>query len=794
MKTLERLILDNEDWLVDRVVFYAVAQGFAENTSTLREAWRASICGLSGPILDAVAAADAVSNAPDGFGRARETIVAFGVEQALRHRARGVQLTDFLGLLKYYRRAYLDLIDENAVSETDARRLRGYVLDFFDQVEIGLCGEWNSASNADRLRDLQGQTRLLTNEKNKYLTIFESIREPVILLDANRHPTHLNHAAHRLFCGDVAPGASYYGASNSPLLNAQITAMLKGASEGGYDAVVETVSGPREFNVNIQAMLDVSHKFDGTVIILNDVSEYKRALRRAEAADQAKSTFLAAMSHEIRTPIAGVLGLARLLRDTELSAEQSRHVDGILSSGGLLAGVVGDILDFSQAEVGGRAPVPGDFDLAELVGQVLLVVDRLASEKGLRLVTRIAPDLPTHLRGDTSMIRQVLLNLVHNAVKFTEQGEITVHVAPLHRSGGPAWVRFEVLDTGVGLPDGPSAWLFDAFTQHDGSGAPLKGGVGLGLAICRKIVSSLGGEIRCSANPAGGSIFQADLPLEAAVSVVEAAASRSQPVGARILVVDDDEVNRAVAQGFLGKLGHHAIAVSSAPAALDRLQSEPFDLVLSDNRMPGVTGLELLAKIREVRSGDNSGIPVVIVTASVGDVTAGASDAAVPDGVLGKPYDTEDLSRAIHPLLPARCTTEGQAPAPETVTPRRSDTNLATLNQHMSHLGPDRSRRIIRAFTDTIPVRIEELHAGVSGSDWPKVSSTAHALAGASGLLGLNEISHTAREIESRADGADKTLSPEDIVEFGQQLLDARDTLLEFLAETERASATHQAT
>ena len=133
MKTLERLIIDNEDWLVDRVVYYAVAQGFSENTSTLREAWRASICGLSGPILDAIAAADATSNSAEGFGRARETIVAFGVEQALRHRARGVQLTDFLGLLKYYRRAYLDLIDENPMQEEDARRLRGYLLDFFDR-------------------------------------------------------------------------------------------------------------------------------------------------------------------------------------------------------------------------------------------------------------------------------------------------------------------------------------------------------------------------------------------------------------------------------------------------------------------------------------------------------------------------------------------------------------------------------------------------------------------------------------------------------------------------------------
>ncbi|NDR58899.1 hybrid sensor histidine kinase/response regulator [Aliiruegeria sabulilitoris] len=783
MKTLETLIVENEDWLVDRVVQYAVERGYSEYTSTLREAWRASICGLSGPILEAIAAADTASPREAGFGRARDSIVEFGVEQALRHRARGIQLTDFLGLLKYYRRAYLDLIYENQMPEADARRYRDYLLDFFDHVEIGLCGEWNSASNADRMRDLQTRTRTLTNEKNKYLTIFESIREPVVLLDAERRPTHLNHAAHRLFCGDVAPGASYYGALTSPLLNAQIAALLEGASEGSYDTVVETLSGPREFNVNIQKMLDISHKFDGTVIILNDVSEYKRALRRAEAADHAKSTFLAAMSHEIRTPIAGVLGLARLLRDTPLSADQSRYVDGIISSGELLAGVVGDILDFSQAEVGGRIPVPEGFDLAALIRQVLMVVDRPAAEKGLQLVTQIAPALPAKLRGDTSMIRQVLLNLSHNAVKFTDAGEITVRVAPLATETRPdGWVRFEVIDTGVGLPDGPSDWLFDAFTQHDGHGNTLKGGVGLGLAICRKIVSSLGGEIRCHANPAGGSVFQVDLPLEPAASEAEPVARRSQPVGARVLVVDDDEVNRAVATGFLEKLGHIATSVASATDAIERLHAESFDLVLSDNRMPGVSGLELMAQIRALDSGLNTGIPVVIVTASVGDVTAGTSGGTKPDGVLGKPYDTEDLSLAIHHLLPEHFVAERRDNGAPQATTDVADADLSQLRQHMSYLGPDRSQRIIQAFASSTPARLEALRNGVSKDDRQEVSAAAHALAGATGMLGLSDISKWARDIESRAETGDGLLSVEELSRLELQLLDLRARLLELSA------------
>ncbi len=782
MKTLEALIVDNEDWLVDRVVHYAVVQGFSENTSTLREAWRSSICGLSGPILEAIAAADTLTNSDVGFGEAREKIVGFGVEQAMRHRERGVQLVDFLGLLKYYRRAYLDLIDENPIEVIDGRRLRGYVLEFFDQVEMGLCSEWHVASNVDRLRALQEQNKRLTNEKNKYLTIFESIREPVILLDAEDRPNHLNHAALRLFCGDEAPGASYYGALMSPLLNSQIAAILKGTSEGSYDTVIETLSGPREFNVNTQKMLDVSRKFDGMVIILNDVSEYKRALRRAQAADHAKSTFLATMSHEIRTPIAGVLGLARLLRDTGLSEQQARNVEGIISSGELLAGVVGDILDFSQAEVGGHAAVREDFDLAALVRQVLMVVERPAVEKGLKLDTSIDPELPARLQGDTSMIRQVLLNLVHNAIKFTETGAVTVRVSPLASADGATGrFRFEVADTGVGLPDGPTDWLFDPFTQNDRRGDSLKGGVGLGLAICRKFVSRMQGEIRCRPNPGGGSLFQIDLPLDPAQSDASIAEGPT-PVascGARILVVDDDEVNREIAQGYLARLGHEAVAVDSAEHALRCLERQGFDLVLSDNRMPGVSGLELVERIRAMPHGPNSDIPIVIVTASANDLLAGAAGQVRPDDVLAKPYDGNDLSRVISRQVPDK----GRARA-RAHRPGKDAQTLGLLRKHLSHLGPERSLRIVQTFLDTAPGRLETLRTGVAGGDRKVVSSAAHALAGASGLLGMTEIAAHARDIEAVADDPSQTVGTVKLTVLETQLANACQDLIEFCSQS----------
>lgn len=753
MKTLKALIQDNEDWLVDRVVYYAVAHGFAEYTSTLREAWRASICGLSGPILDAIAAADSLSNEAAGFGKARESIVAFGVEQAKNHRARGVKLTDFLGLMKYYRRAYLDLIDERPLALDDARRLRGYLLEFFDQVEIGLCATWHSTTDAERLNDLQQKNKSLVNEKNKYLTIFESIREPVILLDAGNRPIHLNHAALKLFCGDVAPGATYYGAQRSPLLDSQIPAILEGTVNGSYDAAIDTLSGSREFNVNFQKMLDISKKFDGSVIILNDVSEYKRALRRAEAADHAKSTFLAAMSHEIRTPIAGVLGLARLLRDSPLSETQQRHVEGILSSGELLASVVGDILDFSQAELGARAPVEDDFDLSGLIRQVLMVMERPAAEKGLRIRTEIAETLPARLRGDTPMIRQVLVNLVHNAIKFTETGDISVKVGVAGRPESGGWrVRFEVIDSGIGLPSGPTDWLFDPFTQNDQRGDGLKGGVGLGLAICRKLVGHMGGEIGCAPNPEKGSVFRFELPLNDALASLPPSETGRPIAALNVLVVDDDEVNRTVAAGFLEKLGHRSVLAESAQEALDRLEMGGIDLVLTDNRMPEITGRELVQMIRHLDDGTLARLPIIIVTASAGDFALAADRLLDPDAILEKPFDVKGLAEAV-----ARVS---HLLEPSTGTPAETgDTLLA----HLANLGPERGARVIQAFIESVPKRIASMREGLAQGDSEAVSAAAHALAGASGLLGLEAISTRAREIEAAADSSGSTLRQDEI-------------------------------
>ncbi|MFV0334009.1 MAG: ATP-binding protein [Tropicimonas sp.] len=770
MHPLGQLFSENEDWLVDRVVNYAVSEGLAEHTAPSRGAWRVSIRGLSAPLVDAMRTTLAGGGSPAALANARDRIVAFGTQQALRHRARGLGLAEFLGLLKCCRRAYLDLIDEKEPDRRNRQVLRGHVLGFFDHVEIGLCTEWKASSNEEYFRDLQAQNRHLSDEKNKYLTIFESIREPVIWLDAGGVPVHLNDASQRLFCdGGAATGASYYSALRCPLLTAQIGVMLNvGGGEGDgeeegeqADMVIETLAGPRDFNVRVQKMLDVSRRFTGTVIILNDVSNYKRALRQAQAADRAKSAFLATLSHEIRTPVAGALGLARLLRDTPLSARQGRLVSGVISSAELLSGVLGDILDFSRAEVGAHPPAPRDFALDELIRQVLIVVEPMAREKGLALSTGIAPSLPARLHGDAAMIRQVLLNLTHNAIKFTRAGSVEVRVGTCGEGGR---IRFELRDTGPGLPPGPAGRLFEPFIQGDPPEEGMTGGLGLGLATAARLVHQMDGEIGCHPREGGGSVFHVDLPLEAAH---RAPPARMETGRARILLVEDDPVNRMVAEGYAGRLGHDTRLAASAAEALRWLERERFDLVISDNRMPGMPGLELVRRIKSRSFGPNCAIPVILSSASEDDMRLAGEQALPPDGFLPKPFDMDDLAAALARHLPASLSGLDTGPR------EAGQDAFRIARQHVETLGPEKGARVIAAFAETAPELVTAIEAGRDAGDGEVVRAAAHRLAGSSGLLGLGAIEALARDIEARA-GA---ITAEDLAYLRAQIGEACDTL-----------------
>jgi len=345
----------------------------------------------------------------------------------------------------------------------------------------------------------------------------------------------------------------------------------------------------------------------GSLAIYHDITELDKARREAEEASRTKSEFLANMSHEIRTPMNGVIGMLELALDTPLTHEQTDYLQTSLQSAEALLTLLNDILDFSKIEAGRLELETINFDLRNVVEDVAYTLAKRAQEKGLEIVCLIHPDLASGLKGDPGRLRQILVNLLGNAIKFTHFGEIVVQAEPVEETDTHALIHFAVNDTGVGIPGDRLAAIFDRFTQADGSTTRQYGGTGLGLAISKQLVDAMSGKIGVESKPGAGSTFWFEIPLakqshEKRVTA-PLALKPANLMQARILIVDDNQTNRIVLTKNVEALGSRVDSVASGAKALETLRNahragDPYHLVLLDMQMPGMDGEQIARAIK----------------------------------------------------------------------------------------------------------------------------------------------------------------------------------------------------
>ncbi len=410
-------------------------------------------------------------------------------------------------------------------------------------------------------------------------------------------------------------------------------------------------------------------------VLQREISERKRAEEAATAASRAKGVFLATMSHEVRTPMNGIIGMTQLLFASELTKEQREHLTMVRTSAESLLTVINDVLDFSKIEAGKLEFERIAFNLNESLNETMYGMSFRARQKGLRFIFEIASGVPAFVTGDSCRLRQVLVNLIGNSLKFTESGEISVRVRNDHEENGECLLHFEVADTGIGIPEEKQQSIFNPFTQADDSTTRKFGGTGLGLAISARLVDMMSGKLWVESRAGGGSTFHftammgiaeaAEPSVEVSAAVFAAEESQSaaeaDPAPVRVLLAEDNAINRLLAVKLLEKRGYKITVTTNGLEALAAIEKTAFDVVLMDVQMPEMDGLEATAAIRSNEAGTHAHLPIIAMTAHAmkGDEDR-CLDAGM-DAYVPKPVIASQLFEAIEKVMKAN-----KAGTPET--------------------------------------------------------------------------------------------------------------------------------